>query len=345
MKSMMLTGINKMEMFDVADPVIKNDEDVLIKMKTIGVCGSDIHYYKSGKIGSQVVEYPFTVGHEGAGIVVTTGKGVSKVKKGDRIAIEPAMPCFQCDQCLQGRIHTCRKLKFLGCPGQAEGCLSEYIVMPESSCIPIPDSLSYDHAAISEPLSIGLYAAKKAGELSNKNIGILGFGPIGMSVLLSAKAAGVGNSYVTDLIHERLNIAIKSGASWTGNPESENIVESISEREALQLDVVFECCGKQEAVDQGIELLKPGGILLIVGIPEFENWSFPTDKLRRKEISILNVRRQLDCVEPSIELMEKGLVDISHMPTHRFDFSDTKKAFDLVSEYRDGVMKAMIDFS
>ena len=114
---MMLTGIRQMDMINAPDPVIIRDTDVLIKMKSVGVCGSDVHYYKTGRIGSQIVEYPFPVGHEGAGKVIKTGNAVKKLKPGDRIAIEPAMPCFHCDQCLSGRTHTCRKLKFLGCPG------------------------------------------------------------------------------------------------------------------------------------------------------------------------------------------------------------------------------------
>ena len=156
MKSMMLTGIRKMEMKTVPDPVILSGKDVKIRIKVVGVCGSDIHYYLKGRIGSQVVEYPFTVGHECAGEVVETGQEVSTLKPGDRVAIEPAMPCSECDQCIDGRPHTCRNLRFLGCPGQAEGCLSEFIVMPESSCFHIPGTMSYDEATISEPLAIGV---------------------------------------------------------------------------------------------------------------------------------------------------------------------------------------------
>jgi L-iditol 2-dehydrogenase len=126
-----------MEMRNIPDPEIKNPNDVLIRMKIVGVCGSDVHYYTQGKIGSQVVEYPFTVGHEGAGIVEAVGSAVTKVKPGDRIAVEPAMSCWECDQCKAGRPHTCRKLHFLGCPKQADGCLSEYIVMPEECCLKI----------------------------------------------------------------------------------------------------------------------------------------------------------------------------------------------------------------
>jgi len=130
MKAMQLTGIRQISIVEIPDPVIVHNTDVLIKMKTLGVCGSDVHYFKHGKIGSQVVQFPFALGHEGAGQVVAVGEAVKHLKIGQRIAIEPAMPCGECDQCLSGRPHTCRKLKFLGCPGQAEGCLSEYIVMP-----------------------------------------------------------------------------------------------------------------------------------------------------------------------------------------------------------------------
>jgi len=344
MKAMQLTGIKQISLVELPDPVIANDTDVLIKMKTLGVCGSDIHYYKQGKIGSQVIQFPFALGHEGAGQVVAVGEAVKHIKVGQRIAIEPAMSCGECDQCLAGRLHTCRKLKFLGCPGQAEGCLSEYLIMPESSCIPVSDKLSYDQAAISEPLAIGVYAVKQSIPIKGTKIGILGFGPIGMSVLLPALAQGADKVYVTDKINERLEIAKKCGASWIGNPEQEDIVTSIVGKEPLLLDVVFECCGKQEAIDQAIEILKPGGKLMIIGIPEFSRWSFDVDLLRRKEITITNVRRQVGCVESALEMMSKGIVDVSLMPTHRFSFDETQKAFELVAGYRDGVMKAMIDF-
>lgn len=344
MKAMMLTGIRQMEMKNIPDPMIVNDTDVLIRMKTLGVCGSDVHYYTTGKIGSQVVQYPFPVGHEGAGEVVKVGSAVTTVKPGDRIAIEPAMPCGECDQCLAGRPHTCRKLRFLGCPGQADGCLSEFIVMPETSCIPISDNLTYDEAAISEPLSIGVYAVQESIPMKGAKVGILGFGPIGMSVLLPALAEGAGEIYVTDKINERLEMAKKAGATWTGNPDEEDVAKKVKEQEPLLLDVVFECCGQQEAVDQAIDMLKPGGKLMIIGIPEFDRWSFSVDEMRHKEITVRNVRRQNNCVEKSLEMMEDGRVDVSLMPTHRFKFDDTKEAFDLVTEYKDGVMKAMIDF-
>lgn len=344
MKAMVLTGIRQMEMQEFPMPEIIEKDDVLIKMRVVGVCGSDVHYYTQGKIGSQVVQYPFPVGHEGAGEVIKVGPAVSRVKPGDRIAIEPAMPCGECDQCKVGRPHTCRKLRFLGCPGQADGCLTEYLVMPENSCFPIEEQLSYTEAAISEPLAIGLYGVNQSIPMKGASIGILGFGPIGMSVLLSAKAKGAGKIFVTDLVEERLQMAKACGAAWTGNPGKSDVVGEIVAKEPLLLDVVFECCGKQEAMDQAIALLKPGGKLMVIGIPEFDRWSFQVDPIRHKEICIQNVRRQNHSVEEALELMEKKQIDVGKMPTHRFPFSKTKEAFDLVTGYRDGVMKAMIDF-
>lgn len=344
MKSIKLTGIREMEIMEVPEPDIVNADDVKIKMLVTGICGSDIHYFTQGRIGSQIVKFPFTVGHEGAGMVTETGPAVKKVRKGDKIAIEPAMPCYRCDQCLAGRHNTCRKLKFLGCPGQAEGCLSEYIVLPEASCIPLYNKLTPDYGAISEPLSIGVYSVNQSIKVRGATIGILGFGPIGMSVMLAAKAQGADSFYVTDKIDARLSKAKKAGAKLIANPVMEDITGKIIEKEPLGLDVIFECCGQQEALDQGIDLLKPGGKLMGVGIPEFDIWTMSVEKTRRKELTIQFVRRQESCVDLSLELLESGKIDVSEMITHRFPFKETKKAFELVAGYSDGVMKAMIDF-
>jgi len=281
---MMLTGIREMEMQEVPTPELKNDTDVLIRLKVVAVCGSDVHYYVSGKIGSQVVQYPFPVGHECAGVVEKVGSAVSRVKEGDRIAVEPAMSCGECDQCQAGRPHTCRKLTFLGCPGQADGSLSDYIVMPEHSCFPIPDSMSFDEAAISEPLAIGVYAVNRSIPMDGANVGILGFGPIGMSVQLPAIAKGARKVYVSDKIDGRLQIARESGAAYAGNVDKVDVVKEILELEPKGLDVIFECCGQKEAIDQAFDLLKPGGVLMLIGIPEFDRWSFPVDKGRHKEV-------------------------------------------------------------
>ena len=195
-------------------------------------------------------------------------------------------------------------------------------------------------AALSEPLAIGVYAAKLAGGLKGKNIGILGAGPIGLRVLVAAKAEGVGSVYMTDRIAPRLELAKELGANQTANIGESDPVAPVSAR----LDLVFECCGQQEAIDQAIEMLKPGGKLLIVGIPEVDRISFSIDLLRRKEIAIQNVRRQNHCTQKALDgIAEKALV-VDAFATHRYKFDDTKAAFDLVANYQDGVVKAMIDF-
>ena len=139
MKAVLLTGIKQLEIRDIPAPALRNDSDVLLKIEMVGVCGSDVHYYQNGRIGSQIVKYPFILGHECAAVVKQIGKKVARVKTGDRVVVDPASPCYNCDQCKQGRENTCRNLRFLGTPGQGNGCLCEYIVFPEKSCYRIDE--------------------------------------------------------------------------------------------------------------------------------------------------------------------------------------------------------------
>ncbi|MFC1498314.1 zinc-binding dehydrogenase [Verrucomicrobiota bacterium] len=343
MKAVYLTDIREMEIRDIPEPDLKNSTDVLIKVGTVGVCGSDVHYYTTGRIGNKVVEYPFIVGHEFAGTVQETGADVKHIKKGDRVAVDPGMACGKCDQCLANRKHTCRNLRFLGCPGQVDGCLREYIVIPEECCFPVSESITLEQAVLAEPLSIGLYALKLSMPIKGKSIAILGAGPIGLSVLVSALAEGAEKIYVTDKIDTRLNAAQTAGAVWTGNPDKIDIVEEIIKHEPSMLDVVFECCGQQDALDQAVSILKPGGKLLIIGIPETDRISFSPHEMRQREICVQNVRRQNNCVSSAINMIESGKTDIDFMITHRFELNQTKEAFDLVSEYADGVIKAVVE--
>ena len=343
MKAVLLKGIGRMEIGEVAMSQIKGEKDVLLKIEAVGVCGSDVHYYRQGRIGDQIVQFPFIIGHECAAKVEAIGKGVTRVKVGERIVVDPAISCGECDQCRVGRKNTCRNLKFLGCPGQVGGCLCEYIVMPEDCCYPY-NKLSAGQAVLCEPLAIGLYAVRLAGLKAEDRIAILGAGPIGLSCLISAIESGVKNCYVTEPIEARQQAAVNNGAIWVGNPDKEKIVGEILRREPAGVDAVFECAGKQETIDEAIELLKPAGKLMLVGIPREDKVSFDIHKMRRKALKIINVRRQNDCTADCIEMIEKGRINVDFMLTHRFKPEEATEAFEMVADYRDGVIKAVIEF-
>ena len=342
MKAALLTGIKRFETRHVPDPKIVNDTDVMVRIKTVGVCGSDIHYYTSGRIGSQIVRFPFVIGHEAAGIVEKTGKKVTRVKPGQRIAIDPALSCGRCDQCMAGRENTCRELLFLGNPKQLDGCLSEFIVTHEKCCFPVPDGMTFDQATLAEPLAIGVYAVERSNLPAKASAAILGVGPIGMCVFHVLQTKDVGGIYVTDKIEERLTLSRKLNPTWMGNPGREDVLKEISMIEPLMMDAVYECSGDTQALGQAIHLLKPGGTLAIVGITETDEVSLPIHELRRKEITIINVRRQAHCTQKAIDLLYRGQVQMDSMVTHHFPMEETNEAFDLVANYKDGVMKAMI---
>ncbi|MEO0293547.1 MAG: alcohol dehydrogenase catalytic domain-containing protein [candidate division WOR-3 bacterium] len=342
MKSLVLAGIRKFEFLEKSPPEIKGEKDVLVRVAKVGICGSDIHYYTRGRIGDQVIEFPFTIGHECSGIVEKVGKSVTKVSPGDWVAIDPAISCGKCDQCRDGRYNTCRNLKFLGCPGELEGCLSEFIVIPEENCYKLPFTLNFIEGVLVEPLSIGIYATQFLNPKKEKIIGILGSGPIGLCVLLRAKEIGIERIFMTDKIDERLFVARNLGADWTGNPDEIDIIEEVGKIESGGLDAVFECCGEIEAIKEGVELLKPGGKLIIIGIPEVEIISFDINKLRRKELTIFNVRRQNNCVEKAINFLLRKRINIDLIVTHNFKFEDAPMAFEIVEKYQNGVIKAII---
>jgi L-iditol 2-dehydrogenase len=344
MKAVYLTGIGRFDVRQEPDPKIIHDTDVLVRIKAVGVCGSDIHYFTTGRIGSQVIEYPFIVGHEAGGIVEQVGKRVTRVRPGQRIAIDPAVSCGQCDQCKAGRENTCRTLRFMGAPKQMDGALREYVVIHENCCYPIGDALTFDQAAISEPLAITVYSVERSHLPPNGTAAILGCGPIGASLFHVLRTKNVGDVYVTDKVEERLAYAKTLKPRWTGNPDRVDVVKEVSRLEPLLMDVVYECSGDPAAIRQGVDLLKPGGSLVIVGITETDEVSFPIHELRRKEITILNIRRQVHCTQKALDLLSHHKISLDAMVTHRFPMEETGTAFELVANKGEGVMKAMISF-
>ena len=341
MKVAQFTGLRSLEIVDAPLPCLDRPDDVLLRIDRVGICGSDVHYYAEGRIGNQVLRYPSTIGHECAGTVVEVGPAVIDLAPGDRVAIDPAFSCHTCDQCRAGRAHTCRRLQFMGSPNEAPGAVAEFYVAPAGNCFAIPASMTLDEATLVEPLSIGLHAVRLGHVATGAKIGILGAGPIGLSVLLCAKAAGASACYITDLLDERLNVARRCGADWTGSGRGD-VVADILKQEPLGLDLVFECSGDPACIGLGQRLLAPGGTLVLVGITAADQLSFDPHRMRRTEITFKAVRRQNECVAPVIQMIGQGQIDPSPLLTHHFRLDQIRDAFELVAAYRDGVVKAML---
>ena len=344
MKAALLTGPGRFEVREVPEPAVARDDDVLLRTKLVGICGSDLHYFSLARVGDLDLRYPVRLGHECTAVVESVGPAVTKLKRGDVVSVEPAVSCGTCDQCLAGRPHTCRRLRFMGSPGQLDGALAEFLVMPERNCHPLPAGMDPVLGVVAEPLSIGLWAVALAGRIEVKTVAILGAGPIGLSVLLGTRVKGARAIYVTEKVKARLAAAKEAGADWTGNPVRTDVAAEILRLEPLGPDIVFECCGKQEALDQAVRILKPGGTLVVVGIPVEERISFDSSKLRRKEIRVQSVRRQNGCLEKALGLLAGGTINADFMATHTFPVDRVQDAFETVFNYRDGVIKATIAF-
>ncbi len=344
MKAAVLTGVRAVGVRDLPDPRMQAPDEVLLRTAVAGLCGSDLHYYIADKVGSEKVHTPAVVGHECSAVVEAVGSAVSRVKPGDRVAVEPAISCGACDQCRTGRPHTCRQVGFLGHPGERDGCLAELFTMPERNLFPLPAGLTPVEAMLAEPLSIALHALQLGGGAPGRSIGVLGTGPIGLCVILALKAAGIGEIFASDRSDARAAAALKAGALWSSNPDREDIVQGIMARRPLGLDAVFEVSGDPAAIDQAIELAKPGATIYQIGIPLAERIAYPIAKLRRKEIAIRNVRRQNRCLEKALRLIESRHIDVAWLASHAFSIDEAPRAFATAADRLDGVLKAFIRF-
>ncbi|OGD28957.1 MAG: hypothetical protein A2Y56_04355 [Candidatus Aminicenantes bacterium RBG_13_63_10] len=341
MKAAVLTGVGAVEIREVPAPEIKSKTDVLLRTIAAGLCGSDLHYFVADSVGGEWVKYPAIVGHECAAVVEAVGPAVRGLKPGDRVAVEPAISCGTCDQCRAGRFNTCRRIGFLGHPGEKDGCLADSFVMPGRNCIRLPRRLSAAEGLLAEPLSIALHALRLAGG-PLRSLAVLGAGPIGLSLILAARAAGARKIYATDKVAERIEAARRAGARWAGNPATEDVVQSILGLEPLGPEAVFDCSGDPEAIDQAAELVRPGGVVALVGIPLAERIPLRFRILRRKEVRLQHVRRQNRCLDRAVRAIAQEKIDVGWLATHTFTLEDAGRAFALASSRADGVLKAVI---
>jgi L-iditol 2-dehydrogenase len=345
MKAVMITGMGKIEVREIPRPAIQAPDDVLLRTAVAGICGSDLHYFIADRIGGEAVPYPVVGGHEASAVVEAVGPAVTRIRPGDRVAVEPSIFCGDCDQCRAGRPHTCRSIKFLGHPGDRDGALAEYFVLPKRNLFLLPDGMTMVEAMMAEPLSIALHALQLGGANLGPSIAVLGTGPIGLCAVLCLRAVGVHEVFATDKSEARIQAALKTGATWAGNPDRQDVVREILERRPLGMDAVFEASGDPAAVEQAIALVKPGGRVTLIGIPLEERIAYPTAVARRKEIAFFNVRRQNRCLERALLLIENKHIDAARLVSHEFSVDDAPRAFDIAAGRKDGVLKAVIRFA
>ena len=344
MQAVYLTEPGRFALREIADPEIRAPYEVRLKMQAVGICGSDLHYYRTGRIGNAVLGDPWIIGHECAGVVESIGAEVKGLAPGDRVAVDPLIACGNCDQCRSGRVNTCRRQHFLGSPGQQQGCMCQLLVMPAACCVPVSPELSVGAAVMVEPLAIALHAQRLYGSVEGKAIGILGAGPIGLCMLGVARLAGAEATAITERLPERLEMARGLGATSLHRVGRSDVVREILALHPAGLDAVFECTGEQSAIDQAAEMLAPGGALMILGIPEIDRISFEMSVIRRKELRLGNVRRQNGCTEDAVAILGSKRLALDPIITHHFDARESQHAFDVAANYREGVGKALVHF-
>ena len=340
-KAIFMQGTNNMVWKDVPVPAI-NEGDVLVKVKAVGICGSDRHYYQHGRIGDFVVEGDFILGHEAAGEVVQIGNGVKNLKVRDRVALEPGVTCGQCEYCKTGLYNLCPDVRFFATPPY-HGVFTNYVAHPEDMCFKLPDNVSYVEGALIEPLSVGLHATRRGGVKLGDTVVIFGVGCIGLSTLLSSKARGATNIIVVDMMENRLQIAKKLGATYALNPQKINVIERINEiTDGKGAHVVIETAGAAMTVKQTADVVKPGGTIVLVGMTPKDKVEFNFMKLMNKEGSIKTIFRYRNLYPTAINAISSGLINVKNIVSHEFDFKDTKIALDYVANNGDKVVKAVI---
>lgn len=336
-----MTDIDRMEIRNIAMPKPK-EREVLVKLEYVGICGSDVHYFHDGRCGDYIVEGDFMLGHECAGTVVELGADVKTLKAGDKVALEPGITCGQCEFCKSGRYNLCPDVQFLATP-PVQGCYENYIAFPENMCFKLPENITTKEGALVEPLSVGMHAANQGDVKLGDSVVILGAGCIGLVTLLACKAHGATDITVIDVIPKRLDYALKLGAARVINGKEKNAVEEIDKLTGgAGIDKVFETAGSPITIQQTPYMVKNGGTIILVGISAQEKIEFNFAKIMAKEAKIESVFRYRNIYPQAIAAIAEGLIDVSGIVTHEFDFDDIQEAFDCAIKNKEDVVKAVI---
>ncbi|XP_031634641.1 sorbitol dehydrogenase-like [Contarinia nasturtii] len=338
-----LYGIEDLRLEQRPLPEIADDQ-VLLRMDSVGICGSDVHYLVDGRIGDFIVKNPMIIGHESSGVVHKIGKSVTNLKVGDRVAIEPGVPCRYCSDCKEGRYNLCAHVIFCATPPH-DGNLTRYYAHAADFCYKLPGHVSMEEGALMEPLSVGIHACRRGNVGFGKNVLILGAGPIGLSALIAAKSMSAENIIITDIIADRLKLAKELGAAHTllvkNDEHEDDLVKKVHEKLGCAPDISIDCNGRQASTRLGIKATKSGGCVVIVGNgpPEV---TVPLIAGSTREVDIIGVFRYCNEYQYALEMVSNGKIDVKKLITHHFDISETKEAFDTARYNRDGAIKVMI---
>lgn len=342
MKALVLEASRELAIRDMDLPLVVGPRDVRIAIRTVGICGSDVHYYKHGKIGDFVVEAPMVLGHEASGTVVEVGSAVRHLAVGDRVCMEPGIPRADSPATMRGLYNLDPEVSFWATP-PVHGCLTPYVVHPAAFCFRLPDNVSFGEGAIVEPLSIGLQAATKARMKPGDVAVVIGAGTIGMMTVLAALAGGASRVILADLMQEKLDLMADNPAVTTVNIGVANLAETVHAlTNGWGADVVFEASGSTRAFDGIWDLLCPNGCLVLVGMPP-DKVPFDIVAIQAKEIRIESVFRYANIFPRALALISSGQVNVKPFISRTFRFEDSVKAFDIAASGNPGDVKIQIE--
>ncbi len=344
MKVAVMDGIGKMRIENRRIPQIKENE-VLVKMEYVGICGSDLHYYENGRIGNFIVQPPFVLGHEPGGVVVETGAQVTHLKPGDRVALEPGKTCGKCEFCKQGKYNLCKDVIFFATP-PVDGAFQEYVAHEAALCFKLPDNVSTLEGALIEPLAVGFHAAQQGEAHIGQTAVVMGAGCIGIVSMMALKAYGVTKVIVVDIMKKRLLKAQELGADYIIDASSEDPVDKIMELTGNKgCDLAIETAGMEQTVNQIIQVVRKGANIVLVGYGKNDKMNINANMALDKELTLKTIFRYRHHYTAAIEAVASGKINLKNLVTNIFDFDDIQYAMDVSVRDKADIIKSVIRFN